>query len=81
MLEFCFNPQSFSGGKPVRSVCSMQQALATAVPISAVSLSCQNFVSLRHLVIACLRVDRAVVAKEKILPGHMKLSKSKKQLV
>jgi hypothetical protein len=44
-------------------------------------VSCQKLLSLRHLVIACLRVDQAVAAKDKILLGHMNLSKLKKQLV
>jgi hypothetical protein len=62
MLEFCFNLKSSSGGNPARSVCSMQQALATAVPIPMMSLV-QNIHSLSHSIVAFLRVDRVVAAK------------------
>lgn len=44
-------------------------------------VSGQNILSRRRVVMASLRVDRAVTVKGKILPGQVNLSKLKKQLV
>jgi hypothetical protein len=44
-------------------------------------VSGQNILSRRRVVMASLRVDRAVTVKGKILPGQVNLSNLKKQLV
>lgn len=44
-------------------------------------VSGQNILSPRRVVMASLRVDRAVTVKGKTLPGQVNLSNLKKQLV
>jgi hypothetical protein len=77
-FEFCFLVLSSSGGKPARSVCSMQQALATAVPSSLVSLLSKIFLARGIQNYCFLRVNRVVAIKDGILPSHANLLNSKK---
>ena len=57
----------------------MQQTLATAVPVSTMSLS-KIFGQKRHEVVVFSRVDRAVAVKAINLPGQVNLLNQKSNL-